>query len=293
MKTATAGMIALLNSQRFVMCDLFTIMLANGNVLRYTNWDGDVVFGSSTFRAAGGSAAYPALTRGPARCIIGIEVDTLEVNFLVNSTVQINGVPVAQFARQGGFDGARLKLERAFLPAPTLPGAAADTSAGALIMFVGRVAEIECTRTGVVMNVNSDLELLNVMLPRNVFQAPCRHELYDAGCTLTRAALTVASTAAAGSTQLVINSAMAQASGYWNLGVLTFTSGVNNGLMRSVNTYTPGVHTLEFSLYAAPAIGDTFTVYPGCAKTVAACTAFGNLVNFGGHPTIPAPETAY
>ena len=64
MKTASAGMIALLNSQQFVMAELFTITLAGvgGTVLRYTNWDGDVSFGGNTFYAAGGSAAYPALT---------------------------------------------------------------------------------------------------------------------------------------------------------------------------------------------------------------------------------------
>ena len=286
MKTASAGMITLLNSQLFSMADLFDFTLAGvaGTHLRYTSADGDITYGGNVYSSVG-----PYLTRGSTRCVIGVEVDTLSVDFLVNSGVTINGIPIAQFAAQGGFDGARLALYRTFMPI----GSFGDTTAGALTMFVGRVADIECTRSDVHMNVNSDLELLNVMLPRNVFQAMCRHELYDAGCALVRTVLTIASAAAAGSTQLVINSAMAQASGYWNLGVLTFTSGANNGLVRSVNTYTPGVHTLSFPLYAAPAIGDTFTVYPGCNKSVAACTAFGNLANFGGHPTIPAPETAY
>ena len=294
MKTASAWLITLLNSQLFVIADLFLFTLADGSFLRYTNWDGNVSYGGNTFYAAGGSAAYPALTRSKTRCVIGLEVDTLEVNFLVNSTVLIGSVSVAQFAAQGGFDGARLALWRAFLPAPTVPGVAADTSAGVLIQFVGRVAEVECTRSGVKLNINSDIELLNVMLPRNVYQAACRHKLYDAGCTLLKATFTVSSTAAAGSTTMVINSALAQAAGYFDLGVVTFTSGVNSGLSRTIKSFTGGASTLSFPLPSAPAIGDAFSIYPGCDKQSATCdTKFSNKVNFGGFPTIPSPETSF
>jgi hypothetical protein len=41
------------------------------------------------------------------------------------------------------------------------------------------------------------------------------------------------------------------------------------------------------------AVGDAFTAYPGCDKTVNTCTVkFSNLVNFGGEDNIPKPETA-
>ena len=285
MKTASAGLVVLLNSQLFLMADAFTFTLADGTILRYTSADGNLTITGRVFSSVG-----PYLTRGATRCIIGVEVDTLEVNFLLNSSVTIGGIPIAQFAANGGFDGARLKLERVFMP----PGSFGDTSAGTLIMFVGRVAEVECSRTGVKMNVNSDIELLNVMLPRNVFQASCRHELYDAGCTLLRAAFTVASAAAVGSTNILINSALAQANGYFDLGVLTFTSGANLGLSRTVKTYTSGAHTLAFPFPYVPTIGDTFTTYPGCDKLASTCNVkFSNINNFGGHPNIPAPETAY
>jgi uncharacterized phage protein (TIGR02218 family) len=208
----------------------------------------------------------------------------------MNSGVLINGIPLVKFAAIGGFDGARAALWRTFMPVSSW----GDVSAGYLIQFSGRTAELEPTRTGVKMNVNSDLELLNVMLPRNVYQAGCVHKLYDAGCALSRAALTVSSAAASGSTQRVINSALAQAAGYFDLGVLTFTAGANTGISRTVKSYAPGVHTLSFPLPSVPAIGDTFTTYPGCDKQQATCNAkFSNVANFGGFPFIPAPETAY
>ena len=279
------AMNALLASQQFVMADLFTFTLSDASALRYTSGDGDLTVLGNVFSSVG-----PFLTRGPTRSIIGLEVDTLEINFLVNSSVLIGSVPLAQFASAGGFDGARLALWRTFM------ATYGDVSAGYLIQFVGRVADLEATRTGVRMNVNSDIELLNVMLPRNVYQAGCRHKLYDAGCSLTQATFTTANAAAGGSTRYVVNSTLAQADNYFDLGVIAFTSGVNSGLTRTVKSYAnaSGAVTLAYPLRTAPTAGDTFDIYPGCDKTSSTCdTKFSNVVNFGGFPTIPAPETAY
>jgi hypothetical protein len=33
--------------------------------------------------------------------------------------------------------------------------------------------------------------------------------------------------------------------------------------------------------------GDTVYAYPGCDRTLAACTAFGNTIHFCGFPFIP------
>ena len=286
MKTAGAALIALLDAQQFLMADLFDFTLSDGSThLRYTSADGDLTYGGNVYSSVG-----PLLTRGPTRCVIGVEVDTLEVNFLVNSGVAVNSMPIAQFASVGGFDGARLTLSRAFMPV----GSWGTTTAGVLIMFTGRVAEVESTRVGIRMNVNSDLELLNVNLPRNVYQAGCRHKLYDAGCTLVKATWTDTDAAGAGCTTMSITSTLAAADGYYDLGVITFTSGANSGLSRTVKSYASSVVTLSFPLPEAPDAADTFSIYPGCDKVQTTCdTKFSNLLNFGGMPYIPAPETAY
>lgn len=281
-----AALYALLDSQQFLMADLFVFVLADGSVLRYTDADGDLPFLGNVFSSAG-----PLLKRGTLRSVIGVEVDTLEVNFLVNSTVQINGMPIAQFARIGGFDGARMALWRSFMPV----GAWGDTSAGVLVQFVGRVAEAEPARSGVTLNINSDLELLNIMLPRNVYQAGCIHSLYDAGCALVKASFAVASAVASGSTKMVLNCGLAQAAGYFDLGDVIFTGGANNGLSRSIKSYVPGVITLAYPLPNTPAVSDGFNAYPGCDGLQATCSSakFNNLANFRGFPFIPVAETSY
>ena len=82
--------------------------------------------------------------------------------------------------------------------------------------------------------------------------------------------------------------------GYFNLGTITFTSGPNNGVTRTIKNFTSldGVETVvpfEFT----PQSGDTFIIYPGCDKQLATCGGvFGNMANFRGCPFIPSPESA-
>jgi len=252
--------------------------------LRYTSADGNVTVSGNTFVSVGA----PGLKRGPTKLQIGVEVDTLEITFLVNAGIEINGMPLAQFAQQGGFDGARIKLERVFM------GTWGDTSAGSLVNFVGRVADVECTRTEVRLIINSDLELLNIALPRNIYQAGCIHSLYDNGCALQSAAFTANGAVTSGSTVSSINCNLAAGAAYYELGTISFTSGANTGLTRAVKSYTTGNVVPSIPLPEAPVAGDLFVIKPGCDKLADTCdTKFANLGNFRGYPTIPVPETSY
>lgn len=230
----------------------------------------------------------PLIKRGTIRNVIGVEVDELSLSLLCNADTMVGNVPLAQFARQGGFDGARLVVTRSFA---TTPG---GTSCGSLHLFSGRVGPLTVSGSEVQMSVKSDLELLDIMMPRNVFMASCQHTLYDSGCTLNASALTVSGTVTAGSTLTVINTGLSQPDDYFALGVMMFTSGQNNQVARSVKLYAGGALTVVQPLPVAPAPGDTFTVRPGCDKQQATCSGkFSNLNNFRGYPYIPTPEASY
>jgi hypothetical protein len=92
-------------------------------------------------------------------------------------------------------------------------------------------------------------------------------------------------------------------SGWFDLGTVTFTSGVNNGLIRTVKSYTrivprsgpmTGVLNFTLPLPNVPGIGDTFTAYAGCDKQQATCAGkFHNISHFSGEPYVPVAETAY
>ncbi len=285
MKTASSALIAMLDENNFIMADLYTLTLIDGSNYYFADYDFDLILSGNTF-----VSSLEIFTRGKITLQVGTQVDTLEVDISsVNTLVLAGGATITQMAHNGGLDGARVRVERVFLP-PTNP---TDTSAGSVFLFDGRVSEVDCTRHTVTLQVNSDLELLNIQMPRNLYQSSCMHALYDSGCTVNQAAFTVTGALTSGSTLSALNTNLTQAAGYFSQGVITFTSGVNTGVRRTVRSYSGGVIALTLPLKALPATGDTFTAYAGCDNTQATCqTKFNNLQNFRGFPYIPVPETA-
>ena len=129
-------------------------------------------------------------------------------------------------------------------------------------------------------------------MPRNVYTAGCIHTVFDGGCGLIKASFANPSAALSGSTNRVLLCELAQAPGYFDLGTVTFTSGANAGVTRTIKAYAVGAISLSYPLKTAPAVGDSFIAYPGCDKRMAeTCSAkFGNLPNYRGFPFIPVPE---
>ena len=290
MRPASGALITLLGqSTQFLMCDLLTITQASGVVTRLTTYGSDLVVSGNTF-----SSSAPTFTRDTMKVSVGVDVDTMGVTLqcgLGASAALLSGVPWPQAVRTGALDGARVTLERLFMATP------GDVSAGTVVLFAGRVAEATPSRDEVVMSVKSDLELLDSNLPRNLFQPGCVHTLYDAGCTLLKSAFANALTILSGATVNQITATTSRPSGYFNLGTITFTSGVLNGQSFSVKLHTlsgsVGTFTFPLPLPQAPGTGDTFNAYPGCDKTLTTCqTTFANSAHFRGDPFIPAPEVA-
>jgi uncharacterized phage protein (TIGR02218 family) len=199
-------------------------------------------------------------------------------------------VPWLQAVVNGVLDGARVQVDR------FMSDSWANTAPDTIYLFNGRVSLCVADRGAAKITVAPDTTLLNINLPRNIFQATCMHTLYDASCTLSKAAYTTSAAATTGSTAAAVNSALGQAAGYFNLGVIEFTTGALAGQRRTVRGFGGGTVTPVTPFTAAPAAGDTFTIYPGCNKVYSGdCSAskFNNQANFKGMPFVPAPETAY
>ena len=75
------------------------------------------------------------------------------------------------------------------------------------------------------------------------------------------------------------------AAGYFDFGVITFTSGLNNGLSMEVKSYVPGQISLQLPMPYLVAAGDTYSMHAGCDKTLETCRdRFSNLVNMRAEP---------
>lgn len=282
MKTASAATIALLAGNTFLIAELYTITLFGGTILRYTDADGDLVYAGNTY-----AATSPKVTRDKIKTTAGIEVDSMGVKLYAGASDLIQGIPFPQFCANGGFDGARFKVERCFM------ATYGDTSAGVINMFSGRVSDVKPSRYEIELSIVSDVELLDVNMPRNVYSVGCSHTLYDAGCGVVKAGFATATAVLAGSTPSTLLCGLAQASTYFDGGTILFGSGQNAGVTRTVKSYTPGQINLSLSLPYAPANGDAFNAYAGCDKQQSTCSSkFNQLTHFRGFPYVPTPEAS-
>lgn len=285
MKTGNGGapLIALLNtSTQFAMADLFTFTLRGGTVIRYTSADKRLLWNGNWFELG------PIIKRDRTKTRVGITVDTMDITMSAPSTVQVNGVPLMAFIAAGGLDGARVRLERAFM------SDWATAVVGTVLVFPGRVNDATASRFESKVTVASDLEILDTRVPRNVYQPGCVNSLYDSSCGLSKAALTVSNavTASPAPTKFAFDSTLAQATGFFDLGVVTFTDGPNAGISRTVKSFVSGGLITPIAPFPfTPVVGNAFTVYPGCNKSVARCAELSNSARFRGFPFIPVAET--
>jgi uncharacterized phage protein (TIGR02218 family) len=88
-------------------------------------------------------------------------------------------------------------------------------------------------------------------------------------------------------------SGLTGAAGWFNDGLITFTSGAASGLVAEIQSWDGVVLALFTSIPpdVLPSAGDAFTIEPGCNKTIDNCqNKFSNIVNFRGEPFIPGMD---
>jgi hypothetical protein len=311
MKPASPALIALLNSStQFITADLYTFTLLRGTQYLFSG-GATAITDSTTNRFF---ALGPRFERSTTRVVIGIQSDELNVRIYPQPTDVIGGTSWEQAAWQGQLDGAAVQLERAFMGASG--GGYGDTSAGTVVLFAGRVSDLEASRTLISLKIRSHLELLNIEMPRRLWQPQCNHNFGDAMCGYDRVlglngegtptgfgALTFA--CAAGSTTVDIYGVPTTASPF-ALGTIIGLTGVNAGQSRTIAGFISGQYlSLKLAFLATPNVGDTFQILPGCDRTLLTCgnvfrnsrvTSSGynpaNAERFGGMPFVPPGENA-
>jgi uncharacterized phage protein (TIGR02218 family) len=282
-KAASPALIALLNSsEQFVMADLYTFTLVGGSVLRYSSAPTAINANGFTF------VLGPKFERSKTNTVIGTQVDELDIKVYSETTDLIGATPWLQAAWQGQLDGSLLQLERAFMPTY------GDTSPGTVVLFAGRISDIDCSRTGIDMKCRSHLELLNIQMPRRLWQTSCTHVFGDAMCQFNRTSMLASFACLSGSTetQLLSNVNPTPAALYVQ-GTIIGLTGANAGYSRSIAAMSNGTVTVKLAFLSPPMTADQFQLLPGCDRSLATCTnVFNNPEHFGGAPFVPTQETA-
>ena len=284
-ETSTGALSAMLSSNSFFLkADVFTWTFRDGTVLRTTNADQSLTFNGHTY-----ATSAPEISRTKTTLNVGTDVDSVDLMVIPTSASTISGYTWQAAARLGYLDGAQVLIETAYLQ--TWP-----TVVGTYHVFQGQVSDVYPERTAVKVTVKSALELLAQNFPHNVFQSVCLHTVYDTGCGLAKASYTYTSTVGSSPapTTTSFHCSLAQAVDFYTQGVVTFTSGANNGLRRTIKSYDgAGNFTFALPLPVAPSVGDGISAFAGCDKTIGTCRAkFSNDTHFRGFPWIPTPENA-
>ncbi len=328
MKAASNATLAILAGGQYIKIECYKFALANGSNYYFSAGDGPITVAGITY--VGGLT----FIRGSLTQKVGLDSQSVDLTIAPQldnpaGAVTFNGQGFLSACRSGALDGCRITMYKGFfVPSgtnaitiqiagsaytytPPAAGYPMDTTPGLVPWFQGTVNELQTGRFSVDITVNDDIELMRVQMPRNVLCAGCVHTLFDAGCTLNKSQNTytgkIATVVSANTIDATYTTgiAFAQADDYFDLGVVTFTSGVLNGGTYPIGKYLNSGGSFQSIIpwAATPSVGDTFSVVPGCDKQQATCSsnkfvlpsgsAGSNLLHFRGAPYVPQPETLY
>jgi uncharacterized phage protein (TIGR02218 family) len=282
MKPISTALQAHLNGELTTLAYLVKITRPDGLIKGFTTFDQNLAIGGVTYKACG------ALTPSALESTSGLATDNLEVTGILDSD-DIAAIDI----EAGLYDHARIDVYACNWT---------DLTQGTVQLRRGWLGEVALSGGHYVAELRGLHDLLQRVVG-DYYTPECRYDLGDNRCTIDLAPLTVTG-AVTGVTDnaTFADTARTESDGTFNYGKLTWTSGANAGLGMEVKNWdgTGLVFTLWLPMPNAIAIGDTYSVYPGCDKRFTTCQGkFGNAVNFGGFPYVPGvgnilqyPDTA-
>ena len=277
----------LIESQTFYIADLYRITLTDGTVLRYTATDISLTVGDERYTPL-------AIERDGTTQTNDMSVDEMHLTIIVDKEQRLDSeTTIMQAIVAGRFADAEVELHRLFSPQPFTMFTGRIDPDYALLWWLGRLNIERAGGITIEATVASMTELLNVKFPTHLYYPPCIYTLGDASCGVNVEKFRKRGTVTGG-TRSVIETDLSLANGHFAQGSITFTSGRNSGVTRTIRTNERGVITVVMPFYYLPDAGDAFNVLPACDKSMDCCKQrFDNLPHFRGYPFIPVPETAY
>jgi uncharacterized phage protein (TIGR02218 family) len=250
---------------------LWKITRVDSTAYYFTDHDKDIVYGGNT---------YKSLNSGELSSIdqsAELSPDNFDFNFILEDT---------EVARQdviaGLFDYATVNV---YLINRESVGD------GVINLITGKLGNIEIQEDNkATIEFRSLAQMLSQGIGR-IYSHECDADLGDARCTVTLASYTLTGTiTSVTDNQEFADSSRSEASNYFNYGLLTWTSGNNNGLSMEVKDYTGtgGVFKTVSPMPFTVQVGDNYSAYRGCDKQKNTCkNTFDNLINFRGFAEIP------
>jgi uncharacterized phage protein (TIGR02218 family) len=166
-----------------------------------------------------------------------------------------------------------------------------DTSMGHILLKKGWLGAIEINNDKYTVELLSLMEALHSSEICNLYSPSCRAILGDTKCGINLSSYTTSGTVSSVSSSTIFNTNITtKPNDYYNNGLITWISGDNIGETMEVKDYTQssGIVTIFLPMPYTVVSGDTFTIHPGCDKSLSTCSGiFSNVINFRGEPFLP------
>lgn len=255
------------------LCTCWRLTRKDGVVMGFTDHDADLSFDGTVFTARTGLEASE-ISKETGFAISGGEVS----GALVSAGISESGIAA------GLYDKAKVE---SFLVNWQQPD-------GRLLTDVSFIGEIRRQDNAFIAETRGLMHVLDQEQGR-LYRASCSADVGDAKCGINLELSTWKASGTVEVTDGIMRLSCAALAGFENGlfsgGLLTFTSGANQGIGVEVKVHQDNSITLWQRLPQPVVVGDMFTVKAGCDKRFATCKSrFGNAVNFRGFPHMPGND---
>lgn len=268
MKTISTALANHLAQETTTLATCWKLTRKDGVVLGFTSHDRDLVIDAVTYRAASGFT--PSMIASTSN----LAVDNLDVEGMLSGDA-ITETDI----HAGKYDHAEIAVFQVNYN---------DLAQGKLKLRSGWLGEVSYGNNKFIAEVRGLTQKLTKTLGE-LFSPACRASLGDTRCKVNLTTYTFTGTITSVTSGSVFkDTSRAETSGYFDYGVITFTSGANSGLQMEIKSFVDKTITLVMPMPFAVAVSDTYSVSAGCDKTFETCiTRFNNAINFRGEPHLP------
>jgi uncharacterized phage protein (TIGR02218 family) len=274
MKTLTPALANHLQGEVTTLATCWKLTRGDRVVMGFTDHDVDVVVAGQNYVATTGMTASAVSHSNTLR------VDELDIEGMLSSDAITQ-----EDILKGLYDYAEIEV---FMVDYT------QADAGTLSLRTGWMGEVTLKGGQFIASIRGLSQALQQPVG-DIYSPGCRAHLGDTRCGVNLAAYTVGGVVSAVQSLTGISAAsLAQADGYFTTGTLTFTSGVNQGVMVEIKDYAKQQFYFRLPLRTPPAVGDSFIATAGCDHTITTCkTRFNNVINFRGEPSVPGNDRLF
>ncbi|MCE2926465.1 MAG: DUF2163 domain-containing protein [Rickettsiales bacterium] len=272
MKQISSALAAHIAGEVTTLATCWKLKRRDNVILGFTDLDRDITFETVLYKAATG------FTPTAIESTANLSVDNLDVEGMI-SAASITEADI----QAGRYDFAEIEIFKVnYL----------DLSQGALKLRRGWLGEVSLHKQHFVAEIRGLTQLLSQNIGE-LYSPSCRASFGDTRCKVNLAAHTVSgSITSLVSNQEFRDTARTEPSGIFSFGVITFTSGANQGLSIEVKEYVlsggSGKITCALPMPFNLLAGDSYQLIKGCDKTAKTChERYDNIINYRGEPSVP------